>query len=344
MISRRLFVAAGLMASCAGTSFLTSCALEDSKSPTLPGDIDANEYGEIQKATYFLYDTVINISAYTTPEVMVELESNMKRYENLFSRTIAGSDVDRINTSQGKPVEVDPLTSKMIEQALKYCYQTDGLFNIAIGRITELWNFPNKIMPSQQDLDAALKHIDYTKVVVDGNKVSVLDPEIKLELGAVAKGYIADLSRDFLLSKGCKSAILNLGGNTYALGTKPQGKKWVIGIQDPTQPTGQITGTIEAMDESIVTSGLYERSFEKDGKLYHHILDPKTGMPIDSGILGVTIVGKSSFICDILSTTTFLLGIEKGMEFLKGQSGYKASFINMENQPISTPDFIIKTT
>ena len=329
-----------------GSTFLAGCAPSlapaPSSTPTPPTsshESDTDPAGnEKLTSTLFLYDTIIDITAYTTAETMATLEKELKNYEHFFSHTVEGSDVWRINESKGQPTQVDPMTAEVIARSLPYCDETNGAFNIAIGRITELWDFAEKTIAQPEALKDALKHVDYTKIHVENDTVTLLDPEMKIELGAVAKGYIADKVVEFLHESGCTSAMINLGGNIYAIGTKPNGEPWIVGVQDP-QKDGAILATVPAKDESVVTSGLYERSFTKNGIFYHHILDPSTGMPAGSDLIGTTIMGKNSFECDIYSTVTFLLGLEKALAFLELHSDYEGAFVTTAGEYVPTPGF-----
>ncbi len=325
MISRRTFIAMSMLLGASGATSLYGCS-----QTTQISRLDA---------TYFLYDTVIDVSLYSTAQVLSELEQELIRYEQLFSRTREGSDIYRINESQGTKVEVDPLTADILARSLSFCAETEGLFNIALGRVTELWDFSTETIPDPDALSEALLHTDYRKVLVEGTTVQLIDPQIKLELGGVAKGYIADLAVKFLRERNCQNALLNLGGNTYAMGTKEGGEQWRIGIQNPTRADGSLLATMNLENKSAVTSGLYERSFTKDDTFYHHILDPQTGMPVNSGVLGVSIVGESSFLCDMVSTTVFLLGASAGLAFLEEKNELSGIICLEANEVLLTPGF-----
>lgn len=200
-----------------------------------------------------------------------------------------------------------------------------GKFDITLLPVS-LWDFngENPRVPDEAELKEALKYVDYTLVKVEGNSVTV-PKGVQIDLGAIAKGYIADKMAEYLKKEGVSSAILDLGGNIYALGDK-RGENWKIGIRSPFDPGEQI-GYTEVKDKTVVTSGVYERCFKKDGKLYHHILNTENGMPVDNGVASVTIIAQSSADADALSTLCFALGKDKGLEVLNNTEGVCGIFV-----------------
>ncbi|MBQ1430102.1 MAG: FAD:protein FMN transferase [Firmicutes bacterium] len=254
-------------------------------------------------------------------------------YEKLLSRTVEGSDVDRINRSHGEPVQVDPETVAVLIKGFEFGDTSAGAFDMTIGGVSSLWNFhaldeemAEASLPDEDELNEALKHVDYAKVEVNfaENTVKLLDPDAVLDLGGIAKGYIADRITEYLEDQGVTDAIVNLGGNIEALGgkpenhLKPQGDKEGgtvrLGINDPRDDSGKLLKTFDTRDVTVVTSGTYERFIEVDGVRYHHILDPATGYPVDNGLVQVTVVaGKGHSVdCDGLSTVCLALGEAEG--------------------------------
>jgi len=254
-------------------------------------------------------------------------------YEKLLSRTVEGSDVDRINRSHGEPVQVDPETVAVLIKGFEFGDTSAGAFDMTIGGVSSLWNFhaldeemAEASLPDEDELNEALKHVDYAKVEVNfaENTVKLLDPDAILDLGGIAKGYIADRITEYLEDQGVTDAIVNLGGNIEALGgkpdnhLKPQGDKEGgtvrLGINDPRDDSGKLLKTFDTRDVTVVTSGTYERFIEVDGVRYHHILDPTTGYPVDNGLVQVTVVaGKGHSVdCDGLSTVCLALGEAEG--------------------------------
>ena len=280
----------------------------------------------------FFFDTFVQITLYDTDDETI-LDGCMElanRYENMLSRTKEGSDIWNINHAGGKSVAVSEETANLIRIALSYSARTKGIFDPAIGTVSSLWNFstePKGPVPDASEIENALQHVGYEKVRVEGNTVTVSDPALQIDLGAIAKGFIADRFREYLEERGVHSALINLGGNVLAIGEKPDGSPFQIGIQTPFSGQGQIFASVPLRGQSLVSSGNYERFFEENGVLYHHILDPATGYPADSGVLGVTILADDSVDADALSTICFLLGTEKGLDLIEHTEGAEALFI-----------------
>lgn len=285
--------------------------------------------------TGFFFDTVITISLYDTNDesILDACDSLMLECENRLSRTRENSDIWNINHAEGKPVEVSEETIGLIKSALAYCELSDGAFDITIAPVVSLWDFHLENDPKVPDADAiaeAVTHVDYTMVQIDEEKhtVALTDPEAGIDLGAIAKGYISDLLKEEILKQGCGSALINLGGNVLAVGTKPDGSDWNIGIRRPfAESAYDIIAKVAVDDMSVITSGTYERYFEQDGVLYHHILDPVTGYSVNNGLTSVTILSEDGTDGDALSTTCFVLGPEKGMDLIESMEGIEAMFI-----------------
>ncbi len=306
---------------------------------TLPCLTSCGEKKEPVTRSGFYFDTVITITLYGDEEalspVFEELFSICGTYEAMLSGTKQGSDIWNINHAAGKPVTVSPETLSLLQTALSYSELTAGLIDPTVAPVSELWGFESGVSapaPSLPDEDAlldALSHVGYQKIMIDQEacEVALTDPQTALSLGFIAKGYIADRLRDYLLSQNVTSAVINLGGNTLCIGEKPDGSAYRIGIQYPYGNSGEIIASLSVRDQSIVTSGVYERYIEADGTRYHHILDPKSGYPIENGLLSVTILSASSAQGDALSTTCFALGLTDGMALVESLSGVEAVFI-----------------
>lgn len=300
-----------------------------------PDSVCRASAGELSVSdTSFYFDTVVTITLRGTDDgsIIRECFEQMAMYEAMLSRTRENSDVWNINHSGGKPVEVSDETAELISLALKYSELSDDAFDITIAPYSILWDFQNNTgnIPSEDALAAAGEHVDISGLHLEGNTVTLDDPEAAIDLGGIAKGYIADRIKEYLLASGVDSAFINLGGNVLTVGTKPDGKLWNIGIRDPFGEAIDIITTVQTGGQSVVTSGTYERFFEKDGVIYHHILDPQTGYPIQNGLKSVTILSDSSADGDALSTTCFVLGLEKGMELIESLDGIEAMFITDE--------------
>ena len=268
----------------------------------------------------FYFNTIIAIQLNDSQdESLIDTCFDMANtYEHYFSRTLEGSDIYNINHAHGAPVEVHDETAELIRYGIAFGDLSGGVFDISIGALTDLWDIPNNngTIPAQTQIDAALATVDYRQITVDGNTVTLGNPDAALDLGGIAKGYVADRMREYLNANGACEGFINLGGNVLTLGQKANDEPYHIGIRKPFGEDGETITAVDVTDRSIVTSGRYERYFEKDGHIYHHILDPKNGYPYDNGLNGVTILSDSSMAGDALSTICFALGQEKGTEFL----------------------------
>jgi thiamine biosynthesis lipoprotein len=255
-------------------------------------------------------------------------------YEHYFSRTLEGSDIYEINHANGDWVSVHDETLELIQAGISYGEMSDGVFDITIGALTELWNIPDNdgVIPPEDEIRAAAATVDYRQIQIQGNQVCLTNPDAKLDLGGIAKGYAADAMKAYLNEQGVTTGFINLGGNVLTLGEKADGEAYRIGIRQPFGEENEAITTVKVADKSVVTSGSYERYFEKDGRIYHHILDPSSGYPYDSGLNAVTIISDSSMEGDALSTICFALGKEKGMELIDSMPDIEAIFIDTENQ------------
>ena len=288
--------------------------------------------------TYF--DTVISVEIYD-PDAQEQLDHCFEiceRYENMLSRTVEGSDVYRINHANGESTGISTETARLLQTGLHYSEISGGAFDITIAPLSILWDFKNNdgTIPAKVDIDEARSHVGYENVELDGTTVTLKDPEAAIDLGALAKGYIADRIKHYLVSQGIESGIINLGGNILTIGSKPDGSAYNIGIQKPFDKRNASITSVKVSGQSVVSSGNYERYFEKDGKIYHHILDPKTGYPVENDLYEVTIICDNSIIGDCLSTTCFALGLEKGMELIEETDGVEALFITSDYEIYDT--------
>jgi len=287
--------------------------------------------------TDFLLNTVCTISIYNeenkekdADELITDAFDLCRQYENTLSRTIEGSDVYKINHSDGESISVSDSTIEVLKYAEKYSKASNGSFDITIAPLSILWDFEgdNPTVPPDDEIASLVKEVNYTKIKIDGNNVTLEAPVKAIDLGGIAKGYIADKLADYLEINNVTSAIINLGGNVYTLGTRPDGSNFNIGIQDPSKTDGSILGYVSVSNKSLVTSGSYERYFIQDGKKYHHILDPATGYPVENGLCSVSIISEYSVDGDGLSTSCFVLGEEEGMELINSLDGIEAIFID----------------
>lgn len=279
----------------------------------------------------FAFDTYCTFTVYGDEEAPAKLAQACARYDKLLNLYDEASDIARINAGGGAAVQVDPRTVDLVEQALGFCESAQGLFDITIGAVSTLWDFSEGTRPADELIAAALPHVNWRCVEVDSaaKTVRLADPQAKLDLGGIAKGYVADRLCDLLAREtSATGAVLSLGGNIAFWGRKPDGAPWEAGIRDPNDPGGSsVVGTVRVNGGSLVTSGLYERTFELDGVTYWHILDPRTGMPVQTDIVSDTVLCPSSTAADALSTTLFVAGSREGAAIADGHEDTAAYFI-----------------
>ncbi len=287
-----------------------------------------NKTEPISDEEYYL-DTVCQISIYdmnggiTKKKAKAAIDDSFdlcRQLDKTLSNTVETSDIGKINGAGGNWVTVSDDTINVIKAGIEYGELSDGAFDISIGGVTSLWNFhsDNPTLPNETELQEALKHVNYKNIEVDGNRVRMRDPLSKLDLGGIAKGYIGDRMADRLKELGVNSAIVNLGGNIIAIGEKPDKNKFVIGIEKPYSDRTETVGNVKVKDKSVVTSGVYERQFEKDGVIYYHVLDAKTGYPVKTDMDSVSLVMDygHSMDADALSTICLMKGSNDALNFI----------------------------
>lgn len=271
--------------------------------------------------TDFKLNTVVNVTIYDSSDedILNHCFDICDQYELILSRTNKNSELYQLNNgllkknSEGAMQVSDELFF-LIQDGLAYTEKSNGVFSIMLEPLTSLWNFSGeeKILPEKKEIEEAVRFVSPSFVKLKDNNVIFLENGAGIDLGATAKGYIADKIKEYLQQEGVEHAIINLGGNVICMGGKER-NPFRIGIQKPFGERGEVIGSIEAKDLSIVSSGIYERGFEKDGVYYHHILNPQTGYPFENDIAGVTIVSKDSYLADVYSTLCLGLGAEKAL-------------------------------
>lgn len=264
--------------------------------------------------TFLALDTACTITIYDGTNIDIEhVKELIKNIENKMSAHKDGSDIININNSNGEKVSIDNQTLEVIKRGLFFGNLSNGIFDISIGPLVTLWNVgESSEPPKDEDIDKLLPLIEYKNIDVDSDgSVSLLNPNMKLDLGGIAKGYAADVVKNYLVSEGVTSAIINLGGNINLIGKKIDNSDWNIGIQHPREERGKYVGILSINDTSLVSSGDYERYFIADGVRYHHILNSETGYPVRGEFIGSSIVYPKSIDSDALSTITFSSSIEE---------------------------------
>ena len=284
------------------------------------------------------------------------------KYELIFSRTDEESELYKLNhrisdsavsnqttETQPTPYQINGTTNTwhisedlaaLLSEGLSITKESDGAFDIAIAPLTSLWDFTaeDPKVPDDADIQNALPQCSSDGVTIDGQDITLPSDDIQFDVGAIAKGYIADRLKDFLVKKGVNSAIINLGGNVLCIGSKPDGTPFKVGIQKPFADRNETEAIMDITGKSVVSSGIYERCFKQDEKLYHHILNPKTGYPYDNGLISVTIISDQSVDGDALSTTCFALGLDEGLKFAE-KKGVQAVFITEDYELHYTDGF-----
>lgn len=271
---------------------------------------------ETHETTIFAMDTVMNLTVWGGQEALDGVVAAIYDLERQFSATDENSPIYTLNHSAGTAVELPEAAAGLLDQALQLCRVTGGALDITAYPAVKAWGFTtgDYRVPSQTELDALACHIDYSTVRLEPGS-SVLIPEgVEVDLGAVAKGYTGDVLAEELKAQDVASALLDLGQSSIlAIGAKPDGSPWRIGIQDP---AGEgYLGVLKLEDMAMGTSGGYQRYFEEDGVRYWHIIDPDTAAPARSGLASVTVVSPSGLTCDGLSTALFVMGLEEGTAF-----------------------------
>lgn len=288
----------------------------------------------------FYFDTVVYLTLWGAPESLVqEVWDECARYEQLLSKTIEGSDVSRINQSGGETITVDPETWEILRRAKEISQLTGGAFSITLAPVTALWSFTGmetNTVPTDETRLAALELVDDTQLVLGENNTVTLPAGMQIDLGGIAKGYIADKVAALIRDK-AYAGIISLGGNVYTVGVKPDGSRFGVGITNPEEPRSS-KAVIYTEGCTVVTSGTYERGFNFGGVRYHHILDPKTGWPAQSDLLSATFVMDSSMTADALATACIVLGSEKSLQLAASQ-GLDAMFILKDGSVLLTDGF-----
>ncbi len=300
--------------------------------------------GQPVSQSSFLLDTYVTVTVYGSKHIFPQktkdvLQGSMdlcRQYEQLLSKTIETSEIYGIN--HRKPgtadMEVSPDTARVIARGLDYCRMSEGAFDITVEPLTSLWDFKaaDPQVPDADKIRADVDKVDYKSVKVDGDRVEFTRDDVRVDLGAIAKGFIADRMKEYLEENGVTSAVINLGGNVLCLGERPDGQPFKIGLQRPFADRSEPVAALNIRDMSVVSSGVYERHFVKDGVNYHHILNPKTGYPYENGLVQVSIISEESVDGDGLSTSCFALGLEKGMALLDSMEGVYGIFITEDGQ------------
>ncbi len=290
-------------------------------------------------AEIFAMDTVMDLTVYgkSGEDAIFQAKSLITKYDRLFSATDKNSDIYRINESAGSFVTVDSETYQLIKRSIELSELTEGAFDISIYPVVKAWGFDSKKyqIPSKEQLTKLKTLVDYQKIkLCEPNQVQI-GKEMAIDLGGIAKGYTSSQIIKLFQKLSVQSAIVSLGGNVEVLGIKPDKQAYNIGVTNPLQADSLI-GTIQVENEAVITSGNYERYFEKDGIRYHHIMDRNTAAPADTDLASVTVVSQDGTACDSLSTALFVMGKEKALAFQKMHPEYDLILVTKEGEVSST--------
>ncbi|MBR6555915.1 MAG: FAD:protein FMN transferase [Clostridia bacterium] len=279
--------------------------------------------------TGFGLNTVVSVTVFDGDEASLsDALVLLGELERRLSRTVDASEIARANRAGGAPTAISDDTAELLRLALSFSELSGGKFDITVCPASSLWDFgaAEPAIPSSGALSEAVSRIGYEMVSLSGNTLT-LSGGAELDLGGIAKGYIADRIAEQLKAAEKERAIVNLGGNVVVFGGKADGTPFTVGIQKPFGASGETALTLCLTDGAVATSGTYERCFTRDGILYHHILDPETGMPASTGLSSVTVITGSSAEADALSTVCFLLGETEGMALIEERTDTEAVFI-----------------
>lgn len=297
-----------------------------------------------ERKTFFAMNTLMDITIYGADKELSEklftlCHDEITRQENLFSISIDSSDISKINKSSGNAVTISKETANLIEKSKSLSKETDGAFDITVYPLVKLWGFygGNFSVPEVGEIQKTLPFIGYENIKLINSEIT-LNKNMGLDLGAIAKGYLGDALKNVLIENGASSAIISLGGNITLVGEKHGGKPWSVAVRSPFSEDEFICTLPLSGNKSVVTSGGYERFFEKDGKVYHHIIDPKTGKPAQSDLASVTIIGEDGAVCDAFSTALFVMGKEKALAFLKNREELSYVLVTNDGDTIMSED------
>lgn len=311
----------------------------------LSGCTGENQKGnEPEARTEFVLGTVVTVQIYdhASEALFDKIFDRLREIEEKMTINKEDSEVLKVNKNAGIDfVKVSEDTFHVIQKGKIFSELSRGRFDISIGPLVKLWNIGTEEarVPSQEEIDQKKQLIDYRDVLLNESEKSVMLKRkgMILDLGGIAKGFAADEIVKIFKENHVERGLINVGGNVFAYGSRPDGADWKIGIRNPFSSEQDYIGIVSVSDKTVVTSGVYERYFEEGGKRYHHILDPETGYPVENNLVSVTIVGERSIDADALSTAVFSLGLEEGMKFIQETENTEAIWITKDNQVYVSP-------
>lgn len=270
--------------------------------------------------------------------------AEITRIEKLISSWDTGSQTSLINQNAGKaPVEVDEELVTLIQRSIKISELTQGAFDITYASMDRIWKFDGSItqMPDSSEVKKSVEKVGYENIVIDEDERTVFlkHKGIKIGFGAIGKGYAADMAKKLLVNKGVHSGIINASGDLSAWGSQPDGLDWMVAIVNPLNKS-KVFSWLPVADQAVVTSGNYEKYINLDGKLYTHIIDPRTGYP-SHGIISASIFTKNAELADALATAVFVMGVDTGLDFINQLKGVECVLIDENNSLITSKGIVL---
>ena len=319
------------------------------------------EYQKFTDYTFDYFDTVISIIGYETNEAdfkanSEKIKSKLGVYHKLYTIYSRYDDLVNLHTinEDKTSVTVDEKITEMLKFSKEMYNDTNGNVNVAFGSVLSIWheyrnngldNPENAKLPSVDDLKIANKHTNIDDLIIEGNEITLNDPEMSLDVGAIAKGYATEKTARWMEKEGINGYLLNVGGNIRTVGVRPDGKNWQVGLENPDgDQNDPYTEILEIPEMSVVTSGSYQRFYTVDGKNYHHIIDKDTLMPA-TGYKMVSVITQSSAVGDALSTALFCMDIEEGKEVIKNFENTYVLWVKDNGEKVYSKgfkDFIFK--
>ena len=294
----------------------------------------------------FAMDTYMELTAYgdNAEVALTDIIHTINSYALQLDPEVESSAVYALNHAEGSEVTLDPVIADMLTAAKQVYAQTNGALDLTVSPIVKAWGFIDRAhtVPSAKELEQLKSVPCFEDVSIDIHTVT-MPAGTEISFGAIAKGAMAERSKLIAKDYGIKHAFLSLGGNVQTVGTKPDGSLWRVGVQDPNNLSGHL-GIVSVGEMAVVTSGSYQRYFEQDGKLYHHIIDPKTAAPAESGLLSVTILCESGTMADALSTSMFILGEEAAIDYHRTYGGFDMILVTEDNRVIVVGDVEFEET
>lgn len=288
----------------------------------------------VSEKSFFIFGTLINLKAFgkKSEEAINEAIERLVNIDDKMSVFKENSEISRVNKNAGVSNQiVSEDTFYLIDKSIKYSELLEGTFDPTIRPLVSLWGIGTKSekIPSSTEIRDRLNLVNYKDIILNrnDNSISLKKQNQSIDVGGIAKGYAADEVINIFKKYKIKSALVDLGGNIFVLGSKETGTLWNVGIQNPFGKRGEYIGVLSVKDKSIVTSGNYERYFTKGNNRFHHIIDPRTGYPSQSKIISVTIISDKSLDGDGLSTGVYIMGIEKSLSIIESLEGIDAIFI-----------------